>query len=171
MSAVGAKRWFVVQTHVNAEAKAARNLLLQGFEVYVPRYLKRRCHARKIDEVAAPLFPGYMFVQIDMQKQRWRSIQSTSGVASLVLNGSEPAAVPPLVLRSLLGREDESGYVKLDERPMFAQGDKVRVTAGAFAGNFGLFEGLADRDRILILLEMLGRKVCVSIETDMVAVS
>lgn len=171
MSTIGANRWFVVHTHVNAEAKAARNLLLQGFEVYFPRYLKRRCHARKVDEVAAPLFPRYMFVQIDMGKQRWRSIQSTSGVASLVLNGSEPAIVPSPVLRSLIEREDESGYVRLDERPTFAQGDKVRVIAGAFAGNFGLFEGLADRDRVLILLEMLGRKVCVSIEADMVAVS
>ena len=41
----------------------------------------------------------------------------------------------------------------------------------AFAENFALFEGLADRDRILVLLEMLGRKVCVSIEADMVAVA
>ena len=43
--------------------------------------------------------------------------------------------------------------------------------AGAFAENLALFEGLADRDRIVILLDMLGRKVCVSIEADRVAVA
>jgi transcriptional antiterminator RfaH len=171
MSMIGADPWFVVQTQVNAEAKAARNLLRQGFEIYWPRYLKRRSHARKIDEVAAPLFPRYMFVRIDMATQRWRAIQSTLGVASLVLNGAEPAPVPPQVLCSLRAREDESGYVKLDKRPKFALGDKVRVIAGAFAENFALFEGLTDRDRILILLEMLGRRVLVSIEADMVAVA
>ena len=45
--------WYVVQTQVNAEAKAARNLVRQDFEIYLPRYLKRRSHARKIEKVAA----------------------------------------------------------------------------------------------------------------------
>ena len=171
MSLIDADPWFVVQTQVNAEARAAHNLFRQGFEVYFPRYLKRRSHARKIDKVAAPLFPRYIFVRIDMATQRWRSIQSTFGVTSLVLNKSKPAAVPPQIVRSLRGREDESGYVQLDERPKFAPGDRVQVIAGAFAQNIALFEGLADRDRIVILLDMLGRKVCVSLETDMVAVA
>ena len=132
-------------------------------------WLKRRSHARKIDEVAAPLFPRYIFVRIDMATQRWRSIQSTFGVAGLVLNGSEPAPVPPPILRALREREGENGYIKLDQRPKFALGDKARVIAGAFAENLALFEGLADHDRIVILLDMLGRKVRVSIEADMVA--
>jgi transcriptional antiterminator RfaH len=169
MSMIDANPWFVVQTQVNAEAKAARNLLKQGFEIYLPRYLKRRSHARKVDNVAVPLFPRYMFVRIDTATQRWRAIQSTFGVASLVLTGSEPAPVPPQVLHSLRAREDESGYVKLDKRPKFALGDRVRVIAGAFAESLALFDGLADRDRIVVLLDMLGRKVCVSIEADMVA--
>jgi hypothetical protein len=45
------------------------------------------------------------------------------------------------------------------------------VIAGAFAENLALFDGLADRDRVVFLLAMLGQKVCVSIEADMVAVA
>ena len=41
--------------------------------------------------------------------------------------------------------------------------------AGVFADNLGLFDGMADRDRIAVLLDLLGRKVRVSIEADMVA--
>jgi transcriptional antiterminator RfaH len=163
--------WFVVHTQVNAEAKVTRNLQRQGFEIYSPYYLKRRRHARKIELVAAPLFPRYIFVRINMASQRWRAIQSTFGVADLVLNGSEPAPVPPPVMRALREREDENGYVKLDQRLTFVPGDKARVIAGAFAENVALFEGLADRDRILILLDMLGRKVRVSIEADLVSVA
>jgi transcriptional antiterminator RfaH len=169
MNIVDIDVWYVVQTQVNAEAKAARNLVRQGFEIYLPRYLKHRSHARKIDKVAAPLFPRYLFVRIDMEAQRWRSIQSTLGVARLVCNGPDPAPVARHVLMSLKAREDESGYIKLDERPSFALGEKVRVLAGVFAENFGLFDGLTDRDRVAILLELLGRKVRVSIEADMVA--
>ena len=161
--------WYVVQTQVNAEAKAAHNLLRQGFEIYLPRYLKRRSHARKIEKVAAPLFPRYMFVNIDIATQRWRSVQSTYGVSHLVLNGSEPAPVAGAVIESLKAREDAAGYVKLDQRPKFAIGEKVRVVAGVFAENLGLFEGMADRDRVSILLDLLGRKVRVSIEAELVA--
>jgi transcriptional antiterminator RfaH len=161
--------WYVVQTQINAEAKAARNLVHQGFEIYLPRYLKRRSHARRIENVAAPLFPRYMFVRIDVATQRWRSVQSTYGVSHLVLNGSDPAQVAGQVIEALRAREDSSGYVTLDHRPKFAIGEKVRVLAGVFAENLGLFDGMADRDRVAILLELLGRKVRVSLEANLVA--
>ncbi len=54
--------WHVVQVHVHAEAKAQMHLARQGFETYLPRYLKRRRHARRTDTVAAPLYPSYLFV-------------------------------------------------------------------------------------------------------------
>jgi transcriptional antiterminator RfaH len=169
MSMAGDRGWYVVQTQVNAETKAARNLLRQGFAIYLPQYLKRRSHARKIEKVAAPLFPRYMFVQIDMAAQRWRSIQSTFGVSHLVLQGSDPARVNSDVVNALRAREDESGCVRLDQRPRFALGEKVRVVAGVFADNLGLFDGMADRDRVAILLDLLGRKVRVSLDAGLVA--
>ena len=55
----------------------------QGFTTYLPRYLKRRQHARRIDIVPAPLFPRYFFVAIDITVQRWRSVYSTIGVTQL----------------------------------------------------------------------------------------
>lgn len=165
---VGA-RWYVVQAQVNGEVKAALNLQRQGYDIYLPRYLKRRRHARKVDFTAKPLFPRYLFVAIDMATQRWRSIQSTIGVARLVCNGDDPAAVPDGVVSALRAREDDKGFVKMDARPAFAPGDKVRVLAGAFMDSAGLFNGLADHDRVSILLDMLGRKVRVLLDADMVA--
>ena len=162
-------RWYVVQTQVNGEAKAAQNLLRQGYEIYLPRYLKRRRHARKVDFTAKPLFPRYMFVAIDMASQRWRSIQSTIGVARLVTNGDDPATVPEGVVHALRAREDEKGFIRLDNKPAFAPGDKVRVLAGAFMDSAGLFGGLVDHDRVSILLEMLGRQVRVLLDADLVA--
>jgi transcriptional antiterminator RfaH len=169
MTEAAAARWYVVQTQVNCESKAAQNLLRQGYEIYLPRYLKRRRHARKVDFVAKPLFPRYLFVAVDMATQRWRSIQSTFGVSHLVSNGNEPAAVPEGIVSALRAREDVTGFVKMDARPKFAPGDKVRVLAGAFMDNAGLFNGMADHDRVSILLDMLGRKVRVLLDADLVA--
>jgi transcriptional antiterminator RfaH len=162
-------RWYVVQTQVNGEAKAAQNLLRQGYEIYLPRYLKRRRHARKVDFTAKPLFPRYMFVAIDVTTQRWRSIQSTFGVSRLVCNSDDPAPVARDVLRLLKAREDPDGFIQMDRRSQFSQGERVRVLSGPFSDNLGLFDGMADRDRVAILLDLLGRKVRVSIDADMVA--
>ncbi|HUC48637.1 MAG TPA: transcriptional activator RfaH [Xanthobacteraceae bacterium] len=163
------RRWFVAHTRPNAEAKAAANLVRQGFGVYVPRYLKRRRHARKIETVAAPLFPRYVFVAVDLAAQRWRSIYSTVGVARLVCNGDDPAAVPDAVVGALQSREDARGFIKLDARPGFRPGETVRVLDGAFSSCLGLFEGMAERERIAILLDLLGRKVRVVLDADLVA--
>jgi len=165
--AVG-KRWYVVQTRPQAEGKAAAHLGRQGFEIYVPRYLKRRRHARRVDIVAAPLFPRYMFVAIDMAAQRWRSIQSTVGVVRLVCNGDHPAEVPEQVIKGIRLGEDDRGFVRLEKPPSFRLGDKIRVLDGVFSACLGLFEGMTDGERIAILLDMLGRKVRVVLDADAV---
>jgi transcriptional antiterminator RfaH len=152
-------RWYVVQTQPHAETKAMGHLIRQGFDAYLPRYLKRRRHARRVETIAAPLFPRYLFVTVDMETQRWRSIHSTTGVARLVCNGDDPAPVPPEVVAALQRREDTGGFVTLERRQQFAPGERVRVVDGIFADNLGLFEGMADRERVAILLDLLGRKV------------
>lgn len=169
MTAAASSRWCVVQTHVHAEAKAAAHLLRQGYDIYLPRYLKRRRHARRVEDVHAPLFPRYLFVGFDRQAVRWRSIQSTQGVSHLICHSNEPALLPESVIAELRRREGDNGLIRLDPRPLYAPGDKVRVVDGVFGDSLGLFEGMADRDRVAILLDLLGRKVRVILDRESVA--
>src|SRR4051794_4547583 len=104
-------RWYVVQTRPHGEIKSSQHLIRQGFDVYLPRFLKRRRHARKIDQVAAPVFPRYLFVSVDLATQRWLSIDSTIGVTRLVRNGNEPAPVPRSIVDELRARQDAKGWV------------------------------------------------------------
>jgi transcriptional antiterminator RfaH len=96
--------------------------------------------------------------------QRWLSINSTIGVAKLVRNGDRPAPVPQAIIDALKGREDADGFVQLDRRPRFLPGDKIRVVGGAFSDCFGLYEGMSSRERVAILLDLLGRKVRVMLD-------
>ena len=169
MTTIASLCWHVVQTHVHSENKAAAHLLRQGYDVYLPRYLKRRRHARRVENVPAPLFPRYLFVGFDVTVARWRSIQSTPGVSSLVCNRNEPAVLPGSVVEELRRREDDNGFIRFDLLPQYAPGDKVRVVDGVFGDSFGLFEGTADRDRVAILLDLLGRKVRVVLDRESVA--
>ncbi|WFU66901.1 MULTISPECIES: transcriptional activator RfaH [Bradyrhizobium] len=161
-------RWYVVQTQVNAEVKAAAGLVRQGFGTYLPRYQKRRSHARKVELVPRPLFPRYLFVAIDVAAQRWRAIQSTLGVSHLVCVGDRPAAVEHGVIDALKSREDEAGFVALARRPAFSPGDKVRIVEGAFVDSLALVEDVSDQHRVAVLLNLLGRQVRVFVGTGLI---
>ena len=167
MSSNSSSRWYVVQTHSHTEAKASWHLQRQGFEIYLPRYLKRRRHARRTETVIAPLFPRYLFVAVDMTTQRWLPIRSTIGVTRLVCDGDRPAAVPGAVFEALKRREDTNGLIQLHDKPQFLPGDKVCILDGAFQDCLGLYEGMTDNERVTILLELLGRKVRVNLDAEM----
>jgi transcriptional antiterminator RfaH len=161
--------WYLVQTHPHAEAKAALNLRRQGFQCYLPRYARKRRHAGRTDFVAAPLFPRYLFVGIDLSAQRWRSILSTVGVSRLVCFGDTPAKVPGPVVDGLIAMHDPRGCVQLPTRPQLRPGDEVCIANGPFASHLGLVEGMSDERRVAILLDLLGRKVRVLIDIGAIA--
>jgi transcriptional antiterminator RfaH len=162
-------RWYVVQTQPNAEGKAVAHLGRQGFVTYFPRYMKRRRHARRVDHVGAALFPRYLFVSIDVASQRWRSIYSTVGVSQLVGSGDMPTPVSDAIVETLRQREDAAGFIQLEHKPPFHVGDKVRVLDGMFRDCLGLYDGMPDRERVAILLDLLGRKVRVLVDAEGVA--
>jgi transcriptional antiterminator RfaH len=163
------RRWYVVQSQPNAELKATAHLNRQGFDTYLPRYLKRVRHARRVDVVSRPLFPRYLFVSIDVTVQRWRSVYSTVGVSNLLGTDNAPLPVAEQVVVALRQREDGAGFVKLEHRPDFRAGQKIRVLEGVFADCLGLYDGMPDRDRVAVLLDLLGRKVRVLVDVETVA--
>ena len=150
--------WFAVYTQPAKEAFAAQELRNQGFEVYLPRYQKLRRHAGRTDIVAAPLFPRYLFAGIDLDAQRWRSVNGTRGVVGLVMSGDRPMPVPEPVMAEIRGREDENGFIQLN-RPSFRQGEALRIVEGPMADTQALFEEAVDSNRAILLVSLLGRMV------------
>jgi transcriptional antiterminator RfaH len=161
-------RWYVVQTQPHAEARAQEHLRRQGFTTYLPRLIKSRRHARKTEQVSRPLFPRYMFVLIDSTQQGWHAIRSTFGVSHLVGGEGGPMAVRDGVIEALQQREDADGHFRIDA-PKFLRGAVVRVLDGVFASCLGLFESMNDKDRVAVLLDLLGRRVRVVLEAESVA--
>lgn len=153
------KMWYVVYTHAKNEKAALQNLCRQGFNAYLPLHRKQRRHARRVDWVTLPLFPRYLFVEMDIQKTRWRVINSTIGVIRLFTQGLLPTPVPPGVVEDIQSHEDESGMVVLNTADSLKKGDVVRITSGAMFDHVGIFDCADDSQRVVILLNLLGREV------------
>ena len=161
--------WYVVHTHPNAEMKAVAHLERQGYEIYLPRYRKWRRHARRRELVWRPLFPRYLFIALDLLETRWRPILSTVGVSSLVRGGGKPVPTASGLVEEI--QEQERCHL-FDENAQVAHlriGDLVRVISGPFADQIGKFCTVGDRERVAILLELLGREVKTSMSAEMIA--
>jgi transcriptional antiterminator RfaH len=161
--------WFAVHTHPREELKASLNLIRQGYAVYLPRYLKLRRHARRVERVQSPLFPRYLFVFVDQSRQSWSAIRSTFGVSQLVSNGLDPVEVPQSIIEAIRARENEEGLVALSTIHGFVPGDPVRIVDGPLIDHQAIFDCMADADRVVVLLELLGRKLRTKVPLEALA--
>ncbi len=157
----GGERWYVVHTQSQREATAQVQLGNQAFRTFLPRYEKTVRHARKSLRTLAPLFPRYLFVILDLDRDRWHCVNGTVGVVSLLMTDDRPVSAPPGVVESLIAMSSSDN--KRVFRPDLTPGQKVRLVAGPFAEKLGVFEHVDDGGRVRILLEMMGAwyPVCV----------
>jgi transcriptional antiterminator RfaH len=161
---LSSQRWFAVNTQPHVEFRALANLSFQGFIAFLPCRLKTTKHARQFRMVSAPLFPGYLFVQLDLNRDRWRAVNGTLGVRSLVMTGDLPAAVPSGLVEALMAMRDDKGFVNFAAE--LAVGQQVRMLAGPFAEMVGQLEWLDDAGRVRVLLRLLGGEVRVRARAD-----
>ena len=118
------ERWYVVRTNPHRETQAARQLENQDLRVFLPRFFKGRRHTRKFETVLAPLFPRYMFLILDLQRDRWRSVNGTLGVDRLLMRAGAPEPVPHELVEQLTEAVSADGVdaVRAQGRPKY-EGD------------------------------------------------
>ncbi|PZX40657.1 transcriptional antiterminator RfaH [Roseinatronobacter thiooxidans] len=156
--------WFLAQFKPNSHHIAQRNLNRQGFRTFLPLQEEdKRARGKFITQIR-PLFPGYMFVALDIQRGGWRVVNSTSGVTRLVSLGKEPTPVPRDLVAQLMLRCDEDG--KLLPPELLQPGDDVMLTKGPFADFVARVEGIAPDRRVYVLLELMGMQTRVAVGAD-----
>lgn len=155
----GTRRWYVAHTQPQKEARAELNLRQQGFVTYLPRYKRTRRHARRTETVTRPLFPRYLFVALDIARDRWRFVQSTFGISNLILAGDLPAPLSEGVIDDIRQREDALGFVELGLPAGVVPGSTVKLLDGVFAEHTGVLSRIVDEYRVAVLLKLLGRDV------------
>ncbi|WP_445558106.1 transcription termination/antitermination protein NusG [Ochrobactrum sp. A-1] len=154
-------RWYVLSFQAGRENVAELNLQRQGFETWMPRQIRWVSHARRRYERRIPFFPGYMFISLDLNKQRWRQVNGTVGVRSLIMQGDLPVPCPIGLIEALQTQFGSEGIVDVAET--FTVGASVRITSGPFSEAVGTLVHLDGVGRVRILLKMMHGEVAVSL--------
>jgi transcription elongation factor/antiterminator RfaH len=157
-------RWYAVNTLPHREFRAKGQLENQGFRVFLPQRLKTVRHARKLTNVQAPFFPRYLFIVLDLTIHRWRSVNGTFGVTTLVMQGERPLPVPHGIVETMLASVGENNVLRFEHK--LKPGTEVRLIAGPLADQLGILEHLDDSGRIRVLLNIMGGTIRVHLPRD-----
>jgi len=157
-------RWYAIHTLPRREFGARAQLEAQSYAVFLPRHLKTVRHARKLRTIDAPFFPRYLFVRLDLSRDRWRSINSTFGVARIIMNRDRPIAVPEGIVESLQARLEPDAATARDDGLRIGQ--RVEVMVGPFANLVGELERFDGKERVRVLLQIMGSLASVSLERN-----
>jgi transcription elongation factor/antiterminator RfaH len=155
------ERWYLVHTLPHSERRAVLHLGAQGFRTHFPNIEKTIRHARQLRTVRAPLFPRYLFLTLDLGRDRWLSVQGTFGVSSLYTCNERPVAVPEGIVETLIENSDEANLALFTSG--LSTGQPVRILSGPFANFVGTLERLDAAGRVRVLLDMMGTAVPVAL--------
>lgn len=151
------QNWYAIYTKPKSELAVAGKLSDCGFTVLSPLLKERKVYRRKLQEMITPLFPCYIFANLDISRT-YRLVKYTRGVKSIVGTAYAPAIVPDAIISSILDRM-EDGIITV-KTPEFRSGDEVIIRAGAFEGFEALFEReLNGTERVSILLKALNARI------------
>jgi transcriptional antiterminator RfaH len=155
--------WFVARTKPNREDHAERSLSLRGLAVFLPRIVEVGCYVSLFPrQQPAPLFPGYLFVHLNLPVDYQRVIWAP-GVRELLCLGGGPIPIGDDVIDQLRLRCDPAGVVHVASTP-WNRGDRVEIAAGPFAGLLATVETVMPRrQRIKLLIDFLARQTSVDL--------
>jgi transcriptional antiterminator RfaH len=144
--------WYALSTKRAEELKAALHLTEQGITCFLPHRLRTVRHARKLLVKKTALFPGYIFVQLDLADDALTALRSTRGVKDILCaDAHRPSKLNEELMNNLIARCDEAGQL-LPPGDLTA-GNRVQFTKGPFQDLLATVEKIAGKDRVWLLLD------------------
>ena len=134
------------------------HLSRQGFKTFAPTLAVTERRGSRFRATVQPLFPGYLFVLLNLSKENWRPISSTKGVVRILTsNGGHPQSIPTPFVDNLLERSGEDGRIlPIGELPA---GVVVKIQNGPFAGINARLESNITNERTNLLLTVIGKNI------------
>ena len=150
--------WVLIYTKARQEIKANENLRRQGFKTFLPLIAPTNKNSEFNSPV--PVFPRYLFLQINLGLDNWTSIKSSYGVSNIVMFSEKFTSIPNNIIELIRDKLNEAGIYKEDVSIVdYQKGDPVSIKEGRFAGIDAIFLSKKSKDRVRILLKLLNTTV------------
>lgn len=157
--------WYAAYTKFNHENVVKKLLDDKGIDTFLPKIIvPSRRKDRKI-LITRPLFPNYLFVELNEVRENWLKTFRTPGLARICGNNGRPTPIPDEDIESirLFVTSDRNLY----PLPYLQIGSKVQVISGPLTGAIGiLIKEDHKRRRLVISLELMGQSVAASLFDD-----
>ena len=154
--------WYALQTYPRHEKHVCADLELRAVESFLPLYetvhrWKNGCKVR----VELPLFPGYLFVRINL-RERYKVLR-LPGAVSIVGSASGPWPLPEAEIESLRASLQTRRF---EPHPYLAVGQKVRIKSGPLANMTGFLVRQSGGLRVVLSVEMIRQSAAVEVDVD-----
>jgi len=157
--------WVLIYTKARQEIKANENLQKQGFKTFLPLIAATNKNSKPKSLV--PVFPRYLFAQINFELDNWTSIKSSYGVSQIVMFSEKFTSIPNNIIKLIQDKLDDSAIYKEDVSIVdYQKGDPVSIKEGGFAGIDAIFLSKKSKDRVRLLLKLLNTSVVAEISTS-----
>lgn len=166
------KNWYVIHTYSGYEKKVKDNLERKvrsmGLENVIERILvpeedeidvkdgRKRTVRRKI-------YPGYVFVEMEVNDRSWYVVRNTPGVTGFVGSATKPVPLEPQEVRRIL----KSQGIEKEVRPQISVeiGEQVRIISGSFDNFYATITEINNEKGTLKgLIDMFGRETSVEVD-------
>lgn len=159
MTSDTAAKWYLLQCKPRQELRAQENLGRQGYHCFAPVISSDKIRKGKRVSVTEPLFPGYLFIQLDRINDNWAPIRSTLGVSRIVAFNGAPTSVPQGVIERLLRAASQDSEVRQTLTP----GDSLQLSGGPFKELDVIFHSYNGEERVFVLLNIMQQQHKLSI--------
>ncbi len=154
------ENWYALVTRSRFEKKCEKILLEKNIIVFLPTQKVIRQWSDRKKEVELPLFPGYIFVKIDINNRS--SILNTDGIARIIRFNGVDTIIPEKQIEAIKIALSEQNIIEINDIE-FYKGQNVNILSGPFKGFKGKLVRKNNKGKFLITIDSIGKGILVEI--------
>ncbi|KAA1174664.1 transcription/translation regulatory transformer protein RfaH [Marinobacter salinexigens] len=150
--------WYVLQHKPTQGDRAVLHLQNQDIACFYPKITIEKVQSGKRVQKLEPLFPGYLFVNMEQGDPKWAKLRSTRGVLRVVGFGNKPLPLGDDVIQHIKNSLDSvvaQGGIK--------PGQAVELSEGPFEGVQAVFQNYDGEERAVVLINFMQKQQVVKV--------
>lgn len=145
--------WYALQHKPAQGDRALQHLQNQDIACFYPKITVEKIKAGKRTKKLEPLFPGYLFVNLEQTDPMWAKLRSTRGVIRVVGFANKPAPISDDVIQHI-----KASLESVAEQGGIKPGQAVQLNEGPFEGINAIFQAYDGEARAIVLINFMQKQ-------------